>query len=286
MNTYAYSILQYVPDPVRGERINVGVLVAAEAGDYFGAKLIHRREFGRIKRLGYGLDLEFLTEFDDQLRRDSFEAAQIPGTAGNVWGVDALAAASREWANTMQLTPPRPVLSEKAPELLTDLYRRFVAPPAPPRTRARDRRWINRRVSTKLRALLRAQRPDLDATRHVKSDVTIQGGLQLHRFDIQLANGRPIDVVRSLSFETGDKQGLQTEIDAVAWAIDDLKSAEHAPPVTVVSIGGGKQLETAASVYEKLGATFVREREIDGWVQDSSSRLLISLSSTAGVGSS
>jgi len=30
MDSYLYSIVRYVPDPVRGEQVNIGVVVAAE----------------------------------------------------------------------------------------------------------------------------------------------------------------------------------------------------------------------------------------------------------------
>jgi hypothetical protein len=110
-SSYAYSILQFVPDPVRNERINVGVLVAADAGDFFGAQVLPKSKFGRIMRFGDGSeDLGFLREFAAQLKRDAYTAAPLPGAGVSPWNFEALAKASTEWANTLQLTSPRGIL--------------------------------------------------------------------------------------------------------------------------------------------------------------------------------
>jgi len=52
MAEYAYSLVQYVPDPAREERMNVGVVVASPAGDFLAAKLATQRDLGRLRRLG------------------------------------------------------------------------------------------------------------------------------------------------------------------------------------------------------------------------------------------
>ncbi len=279
-SSYAYSILQYVPDPVRNERINIGVLVAADAGDFFGARVLPKSKFGRILRFGYGGDdLTFLSEFAAQLKRDSFTAPSLSGAGASPWNAEALARASTDWGNTLQVTPPRPVLHERPRNLVNDLYRRFVEDPTPTRKMPRDRRWITKRITGTLREAVKSRRPEIDPTEHVKTDVRFQGGLQEHFFDVELMNGRPLDLVRSISFEAAEGKVLQNEIDAVAWAIDDLRNVAGAPPVTVASIGEGKVLDSAESVYASLGATVVRETGLDRWLEQASGRLLLSLTS-------
>jgi hypothetical protein len=116
--------------------------------------------------------------------------------------------------------------------------------------------------------------PSIVPTDHIRRDVPYHGEYQSHRFDFELKNGRPLDLVRSIAFETSDTRGLQNEIDAIAWAIDDIsRSAAQSPPITVVSIGAAKQLETAERVYTGLGANFVREGGIGAWLAGATSVL-------------
>jgi len=281
MNTYAYSVLQYVPDPVRGERLNIGVLVAAEAGDYFGSRLLSKSALGRVKRLGGTEDLSFLQDIKDELARDHITQGTLPGAAEGTWDAAALRSASSEWANTVQLTAPRAALHANAPQLLRELFNSLVSDPTPTQARARDRRTINNRISRHIRQALRERLPEISPDRYLKRGVSVDGALQAHQFDFELRNGRPLDLVRSISFEARNTKVLQTEIDATAWAIDDLHKSPASTPVTVVTIGGGKQLGSAEAVYTSLGANFVREAEIGSWLKTASDRLLLAVEADA-----
>ena len=52
MATYAYSLLQYVPDPIRNERLNVGVLIVGDDVSFFGSRVLPKRQQARLRRLG------------------------------------------------------------------------------------------------------------------------------------------------------------------------------------------------------------------------------------------
>jgi hypothetical protein len=277
MPIFSYSVLQYVPDAVRDERVNVGVLVASEDDSFFGARLVSRREHGRLRRLGYDRDFSFLLDLQAQLRGEARDAGQIPGTQARGWNAARLREISSEWAGTLQATSPRPVLHDRSAALVAELYARYVADPTPARSRSRDKRWVNKRIRTGLRAYVQARQPAFDLGPYLTPRVKVSGALEEHLFDYRLQNGKPLELMRSLSLENASVEKARTEIDAIAWSISDVNELPDPTPVTVVSIGNGKLAETASRLYDGLGATFIREGEIDDWLAQSAEKLFLSV---------
>src|SRR2546426_904839 len=73
-----YSIIRYVPDPVRGEQVNVGALAVHADGTF--ASVRFDRRFDRARSLGRGADVGFLRDFRNDLEGLAMEqsAAQLP----------------------------------------------------------------------------------------------------------------------------------------------------------------------------------------------------------------
>jgi hypothetical protein len=269
MTAFRYSIVRYVPDPVRGEQLNVGVVVAADDPDFFGARFLSDRQTGRLKRLGMGIDFGFIRDLADEMRASSRGEGELPlghGAPTPRWSAAELERAAIEWANTVQLSRPLTALHADGNSLVDELFVRYVSDRSPRRERARDRRWVRRKVSTGIRRTLVELEPEIDPDGVLHRDEKVDGALEEHRFDYALRNGHLVHAVQTLSFESSDLRSLKTEVDATAWAIDDVRSTHADLPISVVTIGGGKLVTSAASVYEGLGAQLVRERDIDEWI--------------------
>ena len=211
------------------------------------------------------------------MRREARDAGQIPGTQAHGWNAARLREISSEWGGTLQVTPPRPVLHDHARALVAELYGRYVADPTPARTRSRDKRWVNKKIRTGLRAYVQARQPAFDLGPYLTPRVKVSGALEEHIFDYRLQNGKPLELMRSLSLENTAVERARTEIDAIAWAIADVNKLPDPTPVTVVSIGNGKLADTASRLYDGLGATFVREGEIEDWLAQSAEKLILSV---------
>jgi hypothetical protein len=140
-----------------------------------------------------------------------------------------------------------------------------VADPQPRRSRARDRQWVKRKVSQSLRQAVLAVRPEADVRQLIRRDPRIEGEFEAHQFDYGLSNGELRRLVHTLSAEGSNRVAVKTEIDAVAWAIDDVRKARTALLIDVVAIGEGKILDSAQKVYEGLEANLVREEQVEHW---------------------
>jgi hypothetical protein len=120
-------------------------------------------------------------------------------------------------------------------------------------------------VRETLRDAILAVEPKADPAELIRRDHQVSGEFEEHRFDYALANGELHQLVQTLSFEAAEKDALKTEIDALAWAIDDVRRGNSQMPISVVTIGDGKLLENAERVYVGLDASVVREHEIPAW---------------------
>jgi hypothetical protein len=66
---------------------------------------------------------------------------------------------------------------------------------------------------------------------------------------------------------------LQTEMDACAWAIQDVHKMTPGLPVTVVTIGTGKRINAAEQAYQEVGAPLIREPHVEEWARGVTSEL-------------
>ncbi len=258
MTAYQYAVLQYVPDPVRQESVNVGVVVAIPGSATAEVRVLKTPDAARLKWLGFKDDVEFLHDVAEDLSRPM---APPGGTAA-----DVLASAHVEWGGTTRVTELRAALHDDPHDLCEELYGRYVANPRTHRRAAyRDRRAARRTVTTALRERLPREA--------VEPHVRVPGRYEEHKFDLGLRNGHLLHAIATFSFEAPDREALQTEVDACAWAIADVHTVSPYLPVTVVTIGDGSRLDQAERMYRGLGARLIREPHIDEWARGLASQL-------------
>lgn len=138
-----YRILRYVPNLIRDEWLNIGVLLEDSDGTRRAMRVIEDdAEIARVRRLYPAADDALLralpSEFDARFRESGAEAV-----------AKYLGKLDQTLSNALQLSPQIGVLSEDFDAELDRLYHDHVAPP--PRTRAgmmeSTRGWIKARLN-------------------------------------------------------------------------------------------------------------------------------------------
>jgi hypothetical protein len=258
----AYTVVQYVPDPIADERINVGVLV-------FGDGRIRSRfikSWTRVKHFGKE-DVEFLRDFERRVGGWSPDELPLPGLAkGPMIGDEALATLTGSWVNSVQLTPSRASLLDSE-ALLDEMCRQFLKEPVRTPRGARDKRAAAAMA-------IKAIRFELDAAHKavaLKRQVQVTGFLESHLLDFGLQNGQLLRAGAGLSFEGRPTRPMVREIDATKWAFDDIQKAGNGPRLTVVALppkSGFITYDKAAAVFRDLGAEVVRAEEVGDWAKD------------------
>lgn len=266
-----YSVIQYVPNPIADERINIGVL----AFDQQTVKVHFLSNWDRVRVFGRSQDMSTLKTFADRMQKSAAAGQLFPGDElNNTPNYEGLLKVVQGWINHIQFTEPRKSL-DTVDNLLTDAIATYLLEPEP-KPKLRDRQAAARIAQNKIKQALINKLGENRAQELLKPDYFIDGQHQAHTFDVAIANnGRPLLAAHGLSFE------VQTSIqvtDSLAWMIVDVKN--HQPdfllgilalPPQENSPHYGKLNEfygQTISTYESLGATMINENNIDLWASE------------------
>ena len=253
-----YMVVRYVPDPIADERINIGVLV-------FGEGTVRSRfvsSWERARRLG-GERIGYLREIAER-----FSDRQTSILDPVSFSEATMKRVSRSWRNSIQLSEPRASL-KSSEALLEEVAQRYLRESV----RATRTRTKSTAAALGLRYLRNSFRNNLGkaSLSLIKSRYTIGGNLDEHRVDIAGVNGKPLFAAEAISFEVSDPDELKKDVEAVAWTVDDLLTANKKLPVAVLALPPSSEtdeLARAKRIYKGLGARFVIERHFNDWARD------------------
>jgi hypothetical protein len=229
---FQYSIVRYVPDVVRDEAVNVGVLVRSAEGNRFEFKFLPRS--ATVRKLWPEADSALVRNFQKQLTSCAKNNEPL-GNVGHIADPDFFDRARSEFIGNLQLTQPRASRAENIEETLKHVYQTAVAEPeagfrpinyaviAPSRTR--ERLWTA------------FQRHDLLHARQVRKEITIKGKHAQWTFDLGYQNGA-LNVINSLALNATTAQANLSRALVLKGMIDDVR-AQHAGPVKGTAVVEG-----------------------------------------------
>jgi hypothetical protein len=121
-----FHLIRYVPDPVRGEFANIGVLLR-EADSVQAAHLRFTRDWSRVRCMDADADIALLEALEAEL------AARLPHEAGAAAHgkpsfKPVLATLEDSLSNSIQITEPRACLAESVAAELDLLMKMYVEP--------------------------------------------------------------------------------------------------------------------------------------------------------------
>lgn len=109
-------LVQYVPDPVKGETLNIGVLLHSSDDEYLGC--LFTRDFRRVKQFHPQADLDLVRELQRDFEKQIDEHGdKLP---------DYLAYIQKTFSNLIQIGPPRTCLLGDPQGELADIFARYV----------------------------------------------------------------------------------------------------------------------------------------------------------------
>jgi DUF3037 family protein len=117
----ALFLVQYMPDLVRGEFMNLGVFLHCPEEEYLGC--LFTDDYRRIKRFHPQADLEFLREIQQDFEQ------QIDEHGDDLAGYAAYL--QKTFSNLVQVAPPRRCLLHDPQFEIHGLFERYVGPRAP-----------------------------------------------------------------------------------------------------------------------------------------------------------
>jgi len=270
----SYSIVRYVPDPIADERINIGVIVVGEG--VMRTRFIE--DWRRIQQFG-AEDISFLHDFVHDLEKVT-NTWQVESDDKQDWSIDTLTKLSAGWINSIQISTPRASL-RTPDELLREISGIFL------RERSRtdvatirvenDLRERESRPFTKRDVVMLATREVETALanrfgdrfeRIVKRNSPVRGRVEEHDFDIVGENGHVLFAANGLSFDGRDTPSRLRDIDATAWAIDDVRKEDADIALAIIvrpPQSTSKLYARTERIFPNLGAEIVTDDHIDEW---------------------
>jgi Protein of unknown function (DUF3037) len=101
--TSRYSVIQYRPNPIADERINIGVL----AFDDETVRVHFLSRWDRVRCFGISEDISFLRDFAHRMKQSVENGLLFPGDKpDNLPKHERLIEVSKNWANSIQITQP------------------------------------------------------------------------------------------------------------------------------------------------------------------------------------
>jgi len=116
-----FSLIRYVPDPVKNEFVNIGVLLRPHAGDPAAAAQVRfTRDWSRVRCADPDADIEMLEAMEAEMRR------RLPETGTDVKPL--LDVIDDSFSHVLQLTGPKACLAEDLAAQMNELMRLYVEP--------------------------------------------------------------------------------------------------------------------------------------------------------------
>ena len=263
-----YSIVQYVPNPIADERINVGVVAFNENE----VRVKFLKDWERVRHFGME-DIRFLKDFARGMSKAAESGLIFPGDNREATYQERLNQLTRNWLNSIQFTQPRGSL-EDVDSLLEDIVTNYLIEPASQKLKLRDRQDAARVTTSKIRKVLQ-QKFKEDAKELLKTGYTLHGSHDDHKFDAVVANGQPYLAAQGISFEVQIPETVQK---LLSYMVLDVKNYQPNLPIVIVVLPPKKEIsnyreiqklyEKATSTYSELGAQVLEENEVETWVSE------------------
>ena len=210
---HVFSLIRFVPDPARGEFINVGALVGCEESSEWGIRQISNAR--RARALGSPDSLDAVWSFIDRLGGD---IDQYQDSLESLLEADV--DLSEEWLeclyhdhrNIVQLSPPAPMVADSAEDALDRVFDLMILDPA-------RQRYGNRWKNEVLAATRKAYREHSLTQSDIHERVVLSADSYSDRFDFAITNGTTLQLVRSWSFQVSGWQQLSDQIKSWGWTV-------------------------------------------------------------------
>jgi hypothetical protein len=209
---FYYSVLRFVPDPARGEFINLGVIVGAPDSQDWALRLIsnHKRASAIDGAGTLPAALAVIGRLEERLPGEDEDASD------DALSLELLQRLSTEMNNIVQISPPAPVVAETAEGALDLIFEEVVVDPAAVRFRFERKH----RAAAAVRGAYRSHDIPRDA---IAERVRLVVGSFHAGFDFAVHNGHAVQLVQCWSFQLPNQETLGEQVKAWAWVVRELR---------------------------------------------------------------
>jgi hypothetical protein len=241
--SYSYSLLRFVPDPARGEFVNLGILAGDDDAADWELRLL--QNYKRAKAIDAFDVLKVALAFVDDLEAHLAALENLPDTAAvEPITLGLVKQFSLEMRNVVQLTAPAPVVAESARQALEILSEQLLVDPLARRFGFEKK---NRAYAATRRAYLQRRIPEDSFAERTSLTAGPQGAYD-SVFDFAVFNGQAVQLAHCWSFQLPNQTELADQVKSWAWVVKEIRNGGGTIRVGErdVHVPGGVDLEIAA----------------------------------------
>jgi hypothetical protein len=270
VNRYVYSVVRFVPDPARGEFVNIAAVVGSDdTGEWDIQQVSNLR---RAKAIDDHGTLPAVTSVIEEItgRIDVFlEATEVgegvlPGSEPTeAW----LATLHDSFQNIVQVTPPTPLICDSSEEAMTMVFDELLVDPE-----RRHLPYVRRNTASKQLRVAYVATKRLRRDRDFFERVTLRSGQHVELLDFAVANGSVLQLAQAWSFQVPDQAEVARRVRAWGYTMRHLKDSGgrvqlegrplnvnrgvdleviYVPPSKVF---GSDAFDDASAVFKEIGA--------------------------------
>ena len=266
-----YSVIQYVPDPIADERINIGVLVF----DDNVVRVQFLKNWKRVKDFSFG-DIQFLFDFEQEMNKASTKNLLFPGDKmmTDTSKQDRLLRVSQNWMNSIQFTEPHASL-KPVDKLFQDSINRYLQEPEKEKNTLRNRKQAAQIIKTRFSTIMSHKFSKKEVQNLLHPKYQYQGSKFPHTLDVTVANGKPYFAAQAISFEV---KTTETLIMSTYGLVIDIMEKDPDFQLGIVTLPPKehqphykdhlKKYRKTRNIYQDNGATVLEERELDSWITE------------------
>ncbi|CAD5925715.1 hypothetical protein PCC9214_00954 [Planktothrix tepida] len=288
-----YSIIQYVPNPIANERINIGVVAFSDQE----VRVQFLSNWERVRNFGME-NIDFLTNFAARMKETASRGLMFPGDEeSEIPKHERLTEIVRGWRNSIQFTEPHPSLAD-VDKLLHDIVEDFLVDPHNSlinrdksykdiainssipslyKSKLRDRQQAARVATSSVKEAFKnwlGQENQEQFKTLIKQKYELYGKREKFKFDVAVANGNPYLLAQGLSFEINPPEN---SLQALSWSIENVKKCNQDLPIAVITLPPKEDspdylerqniYEQSTANYLDLGADVLQEDQVPDWIE-------------------
>ncbi|MGI8730643.1 MAG: DUF3037 domain-containing protein [Solirubrobacteraceae bacterium] len=214
---FQFSLIRFVPDPARGEFVNIGAIAGSDEAREWELRLVSN--LSRAKALDDRGVLSKAFAYAAGLEDHIAALDLLPETAGpEPISAELLRRRAMEMHNIVQFSPPAPVAADSADAALELVFDQLVLAAA-------RKSFAFEKKHRAQGAARRAYQAHHVPAGAVRERAPVRSGVFDGTFDFAVHNGRTVQLVQCWSFQLPNQADLAEQVKAWSWLVHEVRQA-------------------------------------------------------------
>jgi Protein of unknown function (DUF3037) len=214
---FQFSLIRFVPDPARGEFVNIGAVAGSDEAQEWELRLVSN--LSRAKALDdrgvLSKAFAYAAGLEDHI--SALEATSGSGGAAPI-SSELIRQRATEMHNIVQFSPPAPVAADSAEAALELVFDQLVL------DEARKSFPFEKKHRAQGAARRAYREHDVPASA-VRERAPIRSGVFDGVFDFAVHNGRTVQLAQCWSFQLPNQTDLAEQVKAWSWLVHEVRQA-------------------------------------------------------------